>query len=147
MKARNGFVSNSSGTSFVIFGVFCNKDKWLERLIEHSEEFRKLVDQLIDEQDEEEVKNLETYLEKANFLLEEDIDFLYDIQSEIEDANYYEYEYDDKMYWFGINIDTADSDRYKLKVIQEKIQLAKDIAKKYGFDESEVEMGSVFERN
>gem|GEM_PF-5634328 len=143
MKARNGFVSNSSGTSFVIFGVFCNKDKWLERLIEHSEEFRKLVDQLIDEQGEEDVQGLETYLEKVNFLLEEDIDFLYEVSSIIEDADCH----GENLCWFGVRVDTHyDAPIYKLEYILKQIQLAKDIARKYGFDESEVEMGSVFDR-
>lgn len=145
MKTRIGFVSNSSGTSFIIFGVFCSREKWLEKLLEF-QEVRDLIDEEIEQQDEIDVKNLETYLKKAEYLMDENnSNFLYNVNKIVKDADSYNWD-GDILYWFGVQVDTHYAPPYKLEYILEQIQLAKDIANKYGFEESKVEMGSVFDR-
>lgn len=156
-----GFVSNSSGTSFIIFGVFCDQEEWVKKILEFADKekvekelekcFVNLMD-LMDYENEEQIEEIKeikalSIEEKIEYIIEQDYDDILDtIQNWSEDAGFYRFEYGgDSMFWFGVDINTCQTDNYSLKDICEQIESAKEIAKKYGFDENRVEMGSVFE--
>lgn len=49
MKIRQGFVSNSSSSSFIAIGIFCDKDELTEEELEESHSFEGEEDRLIGE--------------------------------------------------------------------------------------------------
>lgn len=146
MKTRTGFVSNSSGTSFVIFGVTCNLERWLKVIIENGgeEKIQEIIDSYDNENDEE-FEALTTLEEKVQYIANGEPDILYDISCVFKDEiGFYSYDGEDAIYWLGKTLITEGDDSYEIQHVFKQIQLAKDIAKKYGFKESDVKMHSIF---